>query len=153
MKLKILNSQFLICNFLALALLASFAATKARQDKRPAPRIDVILHSSNAATADKLIKDIDKELKKAAKKDDKRNRDLLLVTNAAGSFTVSGTTFLTDTNEADAFIATIIGFAKPAQMSGVIVIHHCPDDTDPDYRDWAGCKDDARASHREVKFP
>lgn len=144
----------LLCVLCALARELHAAVKPAsRVEKRPAPRIDVILHSSNAVTADAMIKDLDRELRKAAKGDDRRNRDLMLITNGVGNFTLQGVTFLSDTNEADAFIRTIQELAKPAQMSGVVIIHHCPEDTDPDYRDWAGCIDDPRASYREVRFP
>ena len=155
MKFTIYDLRFTMAALavVVLAGVAALAEPKTRQEKRPAPRIDVILHSTNAATADAMLKDLDRELKKAAKGDDRRNRDLLLVTNGPGSFTLTGVTFLSDTNEADAFIATVQAVAKPAQMSGAVIIHHCPVDSDADYRDWSGCRDDARASYREVKFP
>ena len=158
MKFTIYDLRFTLAALAALAVVvlagvAALAAPRARQEARPSPRIDVSLHCSNAANADKLLKDLDRELKKAAKKGDRRNLDLLLVTNGGGSFTLQGVAFLSDTNEADAFIATIQGLAKPAQTSGAVTIHHCPVDSDADYRDWSGCRDDARASYREVKFP
>jgi hypothetical protein len=132
---------------------ALIAIALPRQDARPSPRIDVFIHATNQATADQLLKDLDKELKKASKKSDKRNQELTLITNGPGSFTITSISFLSDTNEADAFIATIAALAKPSLTSGSVSIHHCPEDGDVDYLDWTGCMDDSRASYRIVRFP
>lgn len=128
--------------FVAMASLAAQA--------QPA-RIDIFLHATNAVDLIALKTSVDSGFALLSRTNDLRTASLTRTNNGNG-VDYHVVLFATDANAAESAFNSITNLVRPPQSSGRILIHRCPVDGDPRFRQWAGC-DAPAAQLRTFRWP
>ncbi len=117
--------------WLIFFLFALFVSLRLNAPAQLYPRIDIFLHCTNAATANAVYQAVTNRVGPLDQFNDGRNRDITLITNAAGNFSLQATWLFLDTNKAENVWAYVTNRAPTAQTEGRFTFHYCPVDGSP----------------------